>query len=170
MSPARRGWRAPVLAVALSLPVAACAQGSAAAPEPPPAYGAPVTSEAARRAVTAALAEARRNGWSVAVAVVDGGGVLVHFERIEGANNGAGDAAVAKARSAAAFRCPTKVFEDAVARGNATWLGLPGAVPMEGGIPVLVDGRVVGAIGVSGASPAQDGIAAKAGVAAMGGK
>jgi glc operon protein GlcG len=151
-------------AVVLSLPVAVHAQG---APTP---YGAPVTTEVAKKAAAAALAEGRKNGWYVGAAVVDTGGVLVYFERIEGTQNGSSDVAIEKARTAAAFRRPSKAFEDVVASGKTNYLKLPGTVPIEGGIPLVVDGKIVGAIGVSGATSAQDGICARAGADALGAK
>jgi glc operon protein GlcG len=124
----------------------------------------------ARKAVAAALAEGRKNGWLVAAAVVDAGGVLVQFDRLEGTQNGSSDVAVEKARTSAAFRRPSKAFEDVVAGGKTNYLRLPGAVPIEGGLPIVVDGKVVGAIGVSGATSAQDGTCAKAGTDALAAK
>jgi len=133
----------------------------------PVPYGPPVTSEAARKAATAALAEGRKNGWYVAAAVVDTGGVLVHFERLEGTQNGSTETAIEKARTSAAFRRPSKAFEDVVASGKVNYLKLPGTIPIEGGTPLIVDGKIVGAIGVSGATSAQDGVCAKAGADAL---
>jgi uncharacterized protein GlcG (DUF336 family) len=152
---------AAILASVLSAPAPVHAQS---APVP---YGAPVTSEAARKAATAALAEGRKNGWYVAAAVVDTGGVLVHFERVEGTQNGSSEAAIEKARTAAAFRRPSRAFEDVVASGKLNYLRLPGTVPIEGGLPLVVDGKIVGAIGVSGATSAQDGTCARAGADAL---
>jgi glc operon protein GlcG len=155
---------AVALAVVVASPLAASGQS---APVP---YGAPVTTEAARKAATAALAEGKKNGWSVAAAVVDTGGVLVYFERLENTQNGSSEVSIEKARTSAAFRRPSKAFEDVVAGGKTNYLKLPGAIPIEGGLPLLVDGRIVGAIGVSGASSAQDGVCAKAGADALGAK
>jgi glc operon protein GlcG len=93
--------------------------------------------------------------------------VLVHFERLEGTQNGSSEVAIEKARTAAAFRRPSKAFEDVVAGGKTNYLRLPGTVPIEGGLPIVVDGKVVGAIGVSGASSVQDGQCAKAGLDAL---
>jgi len=153
---------APCLALAVALPAAALAQG---APGP---YGAPIPSESARKAIAAAIAEGKKNGWTVAAAVVDAGGHLVHFERIDGTQFGSSHVAVEKARSSIEFKRPTKAFEDAIAGGRTAVLGLPGAVPLEGGLPILADGKFVGAIGVSGATSQQDGVCAKAGVDALG--
>jgi uncharacterized protein GlcG (DUF336 family) len=155
---------AVALAVVVASPLAASGQS---APLP---YGAPVTTEAARKAATAALAEGKKNGWNVAAAVVDTGGVLVYFERLENTQNGSSEVSIEKARTSAAFRRPSKAFEDVVAGGKTNYLKLPGAIPIEGGLPLLVDGKIVGAIGVSGASSAQDGVCAKAGADALGAK
>ena len=155
---------AALLALAILGPTTARAQS---APVP---YGAPVTTEVAKRAAAAALAEGKKNGWNVAAAVVDTGGVLVYFERLENTQNGSSEASIEKARTSAAFRRPTKAFEDVVASGKTNYLKLPGTVPIEGGTPLLVDGKIVGAIGISGASSAQDGICAKAGAEALGAK
>jgi uncharacterized protein GlcG (DUF336 family) len=155
---------AVALAVVVASPFAASGQS---APVP---YGAPVTTEAARKAATAALAEGKKNGWNVAAAVVDTGGVLVYFERLENTQNGSTEASIEKARTSAAFRRPSKAFEDVVAGGKTNYLKLPGTIPIEGGLPLLVDGKIVGAIGVSGASSAQDGVCAKAGADALGAK
>ena len=153
-----------VLAVSLSVPAVVHAQS---APTP---YGAPVTTEAAKKAATAALAEGKKNGWNVAAAVVDTGGVLVYFERLENTQNGSTEASIEKARTSAAFRRPSKAFEDVVASGKTNYLKLPGTVPIEGGTPLVVDGKIVGAIGISGASSAQDGVCAKAGADALAAK
>jgi len=131
-------------------------------------YGAPIGVETARKLAQAAIAEGKKNGWAVAAAVVDPGGTLVYFERIDGTQNGSSEVAQAKARSAAAFKRPTKAFEEAVAGGRTAVLGLPGAIPLEGGIPLVVDGKIVGAIGVSGATSQQDGVCAKAGADLLG--
>jgi len=132
-------------------------------------YGAPIGVETARKLAHAAIAEGKKNGWTVAAAVVEPGGTLVYFERIDGTQNGSSEVAVQKARSAAAFKRPTKAFEDAVAGGRTAVLGLPGALPLEGGVPLVVDGKIIGALGVSGATSQQDGVCAKAGADALGG-
>jgi uncharacterized protein GlcG (DUF336 family) len=142
-------------------PLAARAQ-----PMPNP-YGAPVTAEVAKKAAAAALAEARKNGWTVYATVVDTGGVVAYVERIDGTQSGSAEVSLEKARTSAAFKRPSKAFEDTVLGGKTQYLRLPGALPVEGGLPLLVDGKVVGAIGVSGATSAQDGQCAKAGVDAV---
>ena len=121
----------------------------------------------AKRAAAAALTEARKNGWTVYAAVVDPGGTLAYVERIDGVQSGSADAAVEKARTSAAFKRPTKAIEDVVLGGKTNYLKLPGATPLEGGVPLLVDGKIVGAMGISGATSAQDGQCARAGAEAL---
>jgi len=151
-----------LLTLALLAPLAASAQAL------PNHYGAPIGVETARKAAAAAIAEAKKNGWTVAAAVVDPGGVLVYFERIDGTQNGSSEVAQEKARTSAAFKRPSKALEDVVTSGKSQFLRLPGALPIEGGLPLVIDGKIVGAIGVSGASSQQDGECAKAGVDTLG--
>lgn len=134
---------------------------------PPPPYGPPINIEAAKRVAAAAIAEARRNNFTMAIAVVDSGGQLVYFERQDNTQIGSIDVAIGKARSSNNFRRPTKAFEDGVAGGRNAILGLQGAVPIEGGVLLLADGRIVGAIGVSGGTAPQDGQVAAVGAAAL---
>ena len=133
----------------------------------PNPYGPPITVEAARKAAAAAIAEGKKNGWTVAAAVVDIAGDLVFFERIDGTQAGSIKVSQEKARTAARFKRPSKAFEDAVAGGGKGLrvLGLPGAVPLDGGLPLLVEGKLVGAIGVSGDLAENDGKCAAAGAA-----
>ena len=132
-------------------------------------YGTPITSEQAQRASAAALAEVRRNGWTMAVAVVDPSGTLVRFEQIDDTQAGSAKVAIDKAQSAARFKRATKSFQDALAGGGVGLrvLAIQGAIPVEGGLPLVVDGRIVGAIGVSGGTSEQDGQCALAGAAAL---
>ena len=132
-------------------------------------YGASILLEPARRAAAAAVAEARRNTWTMAVAIVDIAGELVYFEKMDDTQNGSVKVAVAKARSAALFKRPTKAFQDTLTEtpGGLRILGLDGAVPVEGGVPLVVSGAIVGAIGVSGGTSQQDGVCAKAAVDAL---
>jgi len=125
--------------------------------------------EAARKAATAALAEARRNGWLMAVAVADPAGTLVYFERMDDVQLGSIAVAIGKARSAALFKRPTKAFQDSVAGGGSGLrvLALEGAVPVEGGLPIVVGGELVGGIGLSGDLAENDAKCAAAGVAAL---
>ncbi|MCX7150155.1 MAG: heme-binding protein [Rhodocyclales bacterium] len=130
-----------------------------------PMYGMNLNLDTARKVSAAAEAEARKNNWNVVIAVVDAGGALVMLQRIDGTQYGSVAVATQKAQSAVAYRRPTKVFEDAVkVGGNPQLAFLPGAMPVEGGLPILMDGKIVGAIGVSGVTSAQDGMVAKAGM------
>jgi glc operon protein GlcG len=131
-------------------------------------YGAPIPLAEARRVIAAAQAEATKNKWNVAVAIVDSGGHLVAFERMDTTQHGSVEVAQEKARTAVAFRRPSKAFQDNVASGGEglRTLRLPGALPIEGGLPLGVGGKIIGAIGVSGVTSAQDGQIAAAGVAA----
>lgn len=130
-----------------------------------PQYGANINQEQAKKALVAAEAEARKNGWPMAIAIVDTAGQLVAFTRMDNTQTGSINVSQDKAVSAAMFRRPTKVFQDIVAKGGdgLRILGLRGASPIEGGLPIVVDGKIIGAIGVSGAASDQDGIVAKAG-------
>jgi uncharacterized protein GlcG (DUF336 family) len=138
---------------------------SAIAQAPP--YGAAIGLDNARKVAAAAEAEARKNNWNVVIAIVDTGGHLVHLQRIDGTQYASVAVATQKAQSSVAYRRPTKVFEDAVKGGNPQLASLPGAMPVDGGLPIIVDGRIVGGIGVSGVTSAQDGQIAAAGVAAL---
>ena len=150
-----------VLAVALS-----AATASAQLPNP---YGSSITGENAKKVAAAALAEARKNNWNMAAAVVDPAGDLVYFEKLDGTQAASVNIAVEKARSSARFKRPTKALQDVVAAGGEGLriLGLPGAVPVDGGVPIVMDGKIVGAIGMSGGTSAQDGQCAAAGAAAV---
>ena len=135
----------------------------------PNAYGPPISLENAKKAAAAAMAEAGKNHWNMAVAVVDPNGTLVYYEKMDNTQNGSANVAINKARSAALFKRPTKAFQDALAAGGAgvRILALEGAVPVEGGVPILADGKIIGAIGVSGANSDQDGQCAQAGAATI---
>jgi glc operon protein GlcG len=135
----------------------------------PNAYGAPITLENAKKAAAVALAEARKNNFTMAAAITDTAGYLVYFERMDGTQTGSAVVAVDKARSAALFQRPTKAFQDALAAGGEGLrvLRLEGAVPIEGGLPLIMDGKIVGAIGVSGGTSAQDSQCAKPGADAL---
>lgn len=131
----------------------------------PNPYGPPISLENAKKAAAAAQAEAVKNNWKMAVAVVDPNGTLIYYEKADNTQIGSANVAVDKARSAALFKRPTKAFQDALAAGGAGMriLGLQGAVPVEGGVPLVSDGKIIGAIGVSGAASDQDGQCANAG-------
>jgi glc operon protein GlcG len=156
-------WRALLLTLAL-----AAAPARAAWAQLPNAYGAAIGVDTARKIAAAAAAEAKKNGWTVAVAIVDQAGDLVYFERMDGTQIGSVRVSQDKARTAARFKRPSKAFEDALAGGRQAILGLPDVVPLEGGVPLVIDGKIVGAIGVSGATSQQDGVCAQAGADTLG--
>jgi uncharacterized protein GlcG (DUF336 family) len=135
----------------------------------PNPYGAPISNEAAKKAAAAALAEAVKNHWTMVVAVVDPNGTLVYYEKMDNTQLASADVAIEKARSAARFKRPTKAFQDAVAGGGAGLriLGLSGAVPVEGGVPLVAEGKIIGAIGLSGDTSDHDGQCANAGAAVI---
>jgi glc operon protein GlcG len=149
-------------AVAAMILFAGLAMAWAQMPNP---LGGPVTLENARKAAAPALAEAEKNHWNVAVAVVDTGGNLVYYEKMDNTQLGSANVAIEKARTAALFKRPTKAFQDTLAGGGdgLRVLSLKGVVAVEGGIPLVMDGKIVGAIGVSGATSAQDAQCAKTG-------
>lgn len=132
-------------------------------------YGTPITLEDAKKAAAAALAEAKRNDFAMAVAVTDFAGTLVFFEKMDGTQTGSAVVALDKARSAALFKRPTKAFQDMLASGGEGLrvLAMTGAVPIEGGLPLVVNGKIAGAIGVSGGTSAEDSQCAKPGADAL---
>lgn len=131
----------------------------------PNPYGGSISLENAKKAAAPALAEAAKNHWNMAVAIVDPSGNLIYYEKMDNTQLGSANVAIDKARSAALYKRPTKALQDALAAGGEGWriLRVQGAVPVEGGIPLVMDGKIVGAIGVSGATSAQDAQCAKAG-------
>lgn len=130
----------------------------------PIVYGAPISSDKAKHIAAAAIAEAKKQKLTVAVSIVDSSGTLTYFEKIDGTQHASADIATAKAVSANHFKRSTKLFEDSVAGGRHAVLGLPGVVPIEGGLPIIEGNQVIGAIGVSGASSAEDGQIAQAAI------
>ncbi len=124
-----------------------------------------LTLEAAKQIAAAAQAEAAKNKWTMVICVVDDGGHLIYLERMDGTQIGSVQVAQAKAATAVRFKRSTKVLEEAVAGGRSVILKLPGATPIEVGLPIIVDGDVIGAVGVSGGSSSQDGQVAAVGVA-----
>jgi glc operon protein GlcG len=148
--------------VAVVLGVSLMAGAGAQMPNP---YGAAISLENAKKVAAPAIAEAGKNNWAMAVAIVDPSGNLVYYEKMDATQLGSANVAIDKARSAALFKRPTKTYQDALAAGGDGMriLRLQGAVPIEGGLPILVDGKIAGAIGVSGGTSAQDGQCAKAG-------
>jgi glc operon protein GlcG len=162
----RRFFRPALLLVALVLVASNAFTQSTAIPAPPTTpYGTSINLETAQKAAAAAVAEARKNNWTMAVAILDTGGYLVYFEKMDGTQTGSVDVAIEKARSAVLFRRPTKVFQDSVTAGGegSKFLRLTGAVPIDGGFPIIADGKIIGAIGVSGGAGDQDGRTGKAG-------
>src|SRR5262245_5492601 len=126
-----------------------------------------LTLDAAKQVAAAAEAEARRRGATVVIVVVDDGGHVLLLERLDDTQVASVEVGIGKARTAAIFRRPSKEFEDQVANGRVAALALPGATPLQGGIPIVVDGKVIGAIGFSGNTPQEDEDIAKAGAAAI---
>ena len=124
----------------------------------------------AKRIAAAAEQEAAKNNWNIFIAIVDDGGNLMYLERMDDSQLASQEVSIAKARTALLFKRPTKALEDAVTGGRVVMMALTNAVnavPVEGGLPLMADGKIVGAIGISGVSSAQDGIIAKAGVAEL---
>ena len=101
------------------------------------------------------------------ISIVDDGGHLVYFERMDGVQTGSIQVAIRKAQAAAAFKRPTKLFEEAVAEGRTVLIALPGGMPFEGGVPINIEDQVIGAVGISGVTAQQDGMIAQAGVNAL---
>ena len=151
---------------------AACLIASplAAQQTPPPPYGEPISLELAKKMVAAAEAEAVRNNWAVAIAVIDSGGHLVMLQKLDNTQLVSIRVSETKAKTALGFRLPTKMLEDAVAAGGAgtRLLALQDIAPFEGGFPIIVDGKIIGAIGVAGVFSPQDAQVARAGLAAIG--
>jgi glc operon protein GlcG len=141
-----------------------------ASPAPPPEYGEAVTSAQAKMAAEAALSEAQKNNWRMAVTIVGPDGELVYFEKMDGTQNASAALALAKARTSALFRRPSKAFAEQFAAGNTGFMTFPDQarpIASEGGLPIVMDGKIIGAIGASGGTAAQDGMAAAAGVGAL---
>ena len=157
-----------LIPIVLGVVISTFVARSAMAQQMPNPYGAPIGIEAARKVAANAFAEAKKNGWTVAVAIVDPAGDLVLFERMDNTQTASVLVSQEKARTAARFKRPTKAFEDAVAGGRTAIMGLPGVTPVEGGVPLVIDGKIVGAVGVSGATSPQDAQCAIAGAEVLG--
>jgi len=156
-----------IIAAAAALllsPLSAFAQ----APAAPPPYGVGIGLEAAKKALAAAEAEAKKNNWPVAIAVVDSSAKLVVFSKMDNTQHASVDIAIGKAVTSNNLKRPTKALQDGIAQGgvNLRILGQPGITPLEGGVPIIVDGKIVGAIGVSGVMSSQDAEVAMAGASA----
>lgn len=137
---------------------------------------APVAELATKKALTLKVAKeiaaasskfAQKNKWNVVIAIVDDGGHLMYFERMDGVQTGSIEVAIRKAKTAVAFKRPTRVFEESVANGRTVLVALPGGMPFEGGVPITVEDQVIGAIGISGVTAQQDGMIAQAGADAL---
>ena len=155
----------------------ALSAGSALAQQPPaPApstatlpYGPPITLDQAKRAMAAAELEAAKNSWQVAITILDSGGNMIMFHRVDNAQLSATSVSEGKARTALEFKRPSKALDDVIAAGGAglRLLAVKDITPLEGGLPVILDGTIIGAIGVSGALSSQDAQVARAGAAAV---
>jgi glc operon protein GlcG len=158
-----------VTSVALCAAILFGTSAGAQAPAPPPPYGETLNNETAKKAAAAAVAEAKKNNWAMCIAVVAPSGDLVYFERMDNCQYGSIVISQHKAKAAAIFRRPTKAFEDRIAAGGAglTALTLDGIIASEGGIPIVVGGKIVGGIGCSGGTGQQDGVACQAGINAV---
>jgi glc operon protein GlcG len=149
--------------ILLAAALAALATG-ASAQDKRPDYGTAVNAAGAKKIAAGVVAECQKNAWNVAVAVVDTHGFLVYFERMDNTQIASMDIAVGKARAAATYRRPTRVFMEAINKGGAATITLPGVFASPGGVPIMVDGKVTGAVGVSGVTGDQDEQCAKAGL------
>jgi uncharacterized protein GlcG (DUF336 family) len=159
------------VAVTVAVPVgsAVAQQPAPSAPGPTLPYGPPITLDQAKRVMAAAELEAAKNSWQVAITILDSGGNLVMFHKIDNTQLSAITASEGKARTSLEFKRPSKVLDDAIAAGGAGMrlLAIKDITPIEGGILVVVDGKITGAIGVSGALSTQDAQIAKAGADAL---
>jgi uncharacterized protein GlcG (DUF336 family) len=165
-------FRLFALACALALTAGSALAQTPAAPAPSAVtlpYGPPITLDQAKRAMAAAELEAAKNSWQVAITILDSGGNMIMFHRVDNAQLSATTVSEGKARTALEFKRPSKALDDAIAAGGAGMrlLALKDITPLEGGLPVIVDGKIVGAIGVSGALSSQDAQVAKAGADAL---
>jgi glc operon protein GlcG len=158
-----------LVALALAAGPATAQQPAGTAQAPPPPYGPPITLEQAKRVMAAAELEAAKNSWQVAVTILDSGGNLVMFHKFDNTQLASIGASEGKANTALRFKRPSKALDDAIAAGGAglRLLAVKDITPLEGGLPVMLDGKIIGAIGVSGALSSQDAQVARAGVAAV---
>jgi glc operon protein GlcG len=139
----------------------------ASAQDKRPDYGTDVNAAGGKKIAAGVLAECQKNGWNVAVAVVDNHGFLVYFERMDNTQTASMDIAVGKAKAAATYRRPTRVFMDVINKGGPATATLPGVFASPGGVPIMVEGKVIGGVGVSGGTGDQDEQCAKAGLGTM---
>jgi glc operon protein GlcG len=155
--------------VAFVLAATAALTPVAAQQPPTPPYGPPITLDDAKRAMAAAELEAAKNSWQVAITILDSGGNLVMFHKVDNTQLASIGASEGKARTALTFKRPSKALDDAIAAGGAglRLLAVKDITPLEGGLPIMVDGKIGGSIGVSGALSSQDAQVAKAGADAL---
>ena len=153
-----------------ALLVCLCAAAPVAAQQTPPPYGPPITLEMAKKVMAGAETEAVRNTWAVFIVIVDSGGNMVMLHRFDNAQLGSLQLAKGKAQTALDFKLPTKALEDAISAGGSglRLTTLNNITPLEGGLPIISDGKVIGAIGVSGVLSAHDAQIARAGIQALG--
>jgi uncharacterized protein GlcG (DUF336 family) len=172
-----RSIAAAIIATALAMPMAQAQAPAAPAPVPEAMpfdipYGLPISLDDANKAVTAAVAEAKKHNWKMSITIVDPAGELVALATMDNTQHGSTDVSQAKARTAAAFRRPSSIFQNAVNAGGTpstlSLVALIRGVAIEGGFPIVIDGKLVGAIGASGGMSSQDAVTAKAGLAALG--
>jgi glc operon protein GlcG len=158
-----------LIALALAAGSAAAQQSGGGAQQPPPPYGPPITLEQAKRVMAAAELEAAKNSWQVAIAILDSGGNMVMFHKLDNTQLASIGASEGKANTALRFKRPSKALDDAIAAGGAglRLLAVKDITPLEGGLPVILDGKIIGSIGVSGALSSQDAQVARAGAAAV---
>lgn len=126
-----------------------------------------ITLDTAKKMAAAAEAEARKNDWNVAMAILDAGANLIFFQRMDDTQLGSINVAIGKAKTAAQFKRPTKAMEDMIAGGRQVFLAVEGITPLQGGLPVMVDGKLIGAVGVSGVTSQQDEQIAQAAIDAL---
>lgn len=157
------------IAAAIGMAVVLMGSNPAPAQTTPPPYGPPIGIENARKVMAAAEAEAIKNNWAVVIAVIDSGGHVVMLHRFDNVQLSSIDLSVGKAKTALMFKRPTKVLDDAISSGGSglRFLSLKDIVPLEGGLPIIIDDKIVGAIGVSGVLSAQDAQIARAGIDAL---
>jgi uncharacterized protein GlcG (DUF336 family) len=157
------------LAGACAFALLAVLPATAQTPAPPPPYGPPIGIENARKIMAAAEGEASKNNWAVVIAIIDSGGHLVMLHRRDDVQLSSLDIAQGKARTSLMFKRPSKVLDEAISGGGAglRFLALPNIVPLEGGMPIIFDGKIIGAIGVSGVLSSQDAQIARAGLEAL---
>jgi uncharacterized protein GlcG (DUF336 family) len=158
----RKAFAATLAALGFAAAGAAAAQAQERRPE----YGPAVNITTAKKIAAGVLAECAKNGWNVAVSIVDTHGFLVYFERMENTQTASMDIAVGKARAAATYRRPTRVFAEVINKGSPATATLPNVFASPGGVPIMVDGKVTGGVGVSGVTGDQDEQCAKAGLEA----